>query len=1826
MKRKIFTGLGFVAFILCLALLAFFISRYQGEEDMAVFLLQDTGMEISHLTSGLIRADTLIAVRFREAQVRPELVGRELPSTIFTFTPEIGGKAYWEDEQTLVFAPAVPLYQKMNYHGVLDLAGLFPERETGGLEKLEFHFETAGQQLVDMKGDFLLVEEKDPENVYFLGRISLSERVSRDKLQEALQIEMEGRKLSFTVETDDNLHFKIKTEDIRRYRLQERELRLKLRGGEVGLGGDMEEKISLAAIESPLALVRIEEEKNGEFSRIRLVFSDKLREDRDYQGYLNITPAIDYRVTVDNNSLLITGKFRPREKYNIQLFPGIESVFGQRLAEGLEEQLEIEISDLNPAVEFVNSGFFLTSASDRKISFRTLNVERLRLQVKKVREENLIQFFEENPYRPAPYAAYDFDRYQFRRYGEIIEDRILEIGRERNKWIQSELDLSNVLTEEESALYIVQLEFDETQALYFSEDLAGWYRSDYLERYGRAVKYILLSDIGITARELGDKLYVFLTDLLSTEPLDNAIVELKDAEGRLLDRGYSSDDGLAVLRTANTARYLEVRRGNKYAIMNLTSSVINNSVFDIGGIQAQDGVNAFIYTERGVYRPGDEINVSAIVRNEDDTFPTGHPVTFKLFNPRGILFAEKVETRGEDGFYTFNFKTGKEALTGTWQGVLEIGSRRFTHEIRIEEVVPYRIRVNIDSEKEVLAKEDKSVNFSISSEYLFGSPASGLESETVVSVEPYEISFPGYSNFVFTDESMDFSRLESNTFREKLDEEGRVRLSWDIPRPGNVPSALRLLIDTKVYESGGRAVPARKTIPMEHYESYVGIMKLENPEPGMGEQVRFNIVNLSKDGEPIANKELGYRIYHLRRYWWWEFSNQNDFRRHYKSNEQTELVEEGTIRTNSEGFASLEYRLDDYGEILLEVRDPESGHQAGYFFRSYYWGDSAQDRSADVVNLKLDKKEYLPGEKAVVSLNTPARGRALVLVEKGEEVLYRAWKEIEGTETSFELEVKEEYIPNAYISVIVYQPYGELENDLPLRIYGIIPLHVKSEGTRLEFDLDLPAEIRPEEELTVRIQTRDKRQARFTIAVVDEGLLDITGFRTPDPWNYFYSKQRLLSRNYDNFADIIDLAHGYIYHRFSVGGGMDEEDREQSYHRQQALSGDAERFKPVSLFEGPLQTDEKGYAEVTFQIPNYTGSLRVMVVAAEGGNYGSGEARVAVKAPLMVLPTLPRVLGPLDRIRIPVTVFALEDNPGEVKVKLEVEGPARITGESEKTIRFNGERERELYFELAAENMVGKLDLRFYATAEETGYTAREETELAVRPYNPYIYSSMEEIVDAGGEAVFTVPAVGVAGTARARLSVSSVRGLNINHRLNWLLRYPYGCAEQVTSIVFPQLYLPELYKLTAEELKEIDENINGGIASYREYQLRNGGFSYWPGENIANQWATNYVGHFLLEARRKGYHVPEDIFNNWLKYQLETARGNQGDLLTRAYRLYLLALAGNPLLSAMNYMRESELGYMNNPEKYYLAAAYQLAGYEEVAAEILAGAGLEVADYLEFSGTFGSTLRDKAIILDIMTVLGEYGEALKLYNEIAEEISSDKWLSTQATAYSLMAMSKYLREVVSRQEQLSGELILADGSALQVEIEDLVEIISLEDSFGEQISFRNGSEIPLYVSLEWEGIPEREDLAPVQSNLTLQTAYYDQDGNRIEVDQVKQGESFYILYRVGQKGNQDISEVALVQVLPAGWEIHNIRLLGGELPEWTGHYNLNQEKYLDIRDDRIMWFFDMMGYVHSYDFIVMINPVTVGEFYLPPTLVEAMYNNDYRVVTEGRKVEVLPR
>ena len=375
--------------------------------------------------------------------------------------------------------------------------------------------------------------------------------------------------------------------------------------------------------------------------------------------------------------------------------------------------------------------------------------------------------------------------------------------------------------------------------------------------------------------------------------------------------------------------------------------------------------------------------------------------------------------------------------------------------------------------------------------------------------------------------------------------------------------------------------------------------------------------------------------------------------------------------------------------------------------------------------LKLDKAQYLPGETAKVSLSTPARGRMLVTVEKEGRILHQSWLELTSNETSFEIDVKQEYIPNAYLSVVIYQPYGGMDNDLPLRMYGVVPLYVTSEGAQIELNLAVPETVRPEEEFILKVQTADGEPCQFTVAVVDEGLLNITGYATPDPLGFFFAKQRLLSKAYDNFADIINLTYGYIHNHLSIGG-----DGAPDYRQLQVPKEDPGQFETVSLFYGPFSTDAGGYAEVPIKLPNYLGSVRIMVVAASKGRYGSAEKQAAVKAPVMVMPTLPRVLGPEDRIRVPVTVFTMEEGLGEIDVHLDVSGPAEIIGPDTLVVDPGSRDRTDVFFELAAAGTVGTVEITVSASSRLQGYTNRSTALIPVRPDNPYLYLVDEQMVD----------------------------------------------------------------------------------------------------------------------------------------------------------------------------------------------------------------------------------------------------------------------------------------------------------------------------------------------------------------------------------------------------------------------------------------------------------------------------------------------------------------
>jgi uncharacterized protein YfaS (alpha-2-macroglobulin family) len=476
---------------------------------------------------------------------------------------------------------------------------------------------------------------------------------------------------------------------------------------------------------------------------------------------------------------------------------------------------------------------------------------------------------------------------------------------------------------------------------------------------------------------------------------------------------------------------------------------------------------------------------------------------------------------------------------------------------------------------------------------------------------------------------------------------------------------------------------------------------------------------------------------------------------------------------------------------------------------------------------------------------------------------------------------------------------------------------------------------------------------------------------------------------------------------------------------------------------------------------------------------------------------------------------------------------------------------------------------------------------------------------------------------------------LNLNHRLYWLIHYPYGCIEQTVSAAFPQLYLKEFLKQTTGDEDIIDQHINAAIDRLRRFQTTSGGFAPWPGSTSPSIWGTNYAGHFLVEAKKRGYNVPGDLMTRWIRFQKSRAILTRDSLIERVYRLYGLALMGESQIGPMNLLKENNLNEMNSTEKWLLAAAYHLAGQQRAAQDIIKTANLEVKEYSELGGSYGSWLRDKAIMLEITTLLEDWKKADKLYEQIVLEISSHAWYSTQTLGYALLALGKYVEanhgDFKDTAPILKGYFNLPGEKKIKFNTDKIKISRKITKGFGKRAEIYIDKETNLrrvFVVLDWNGVPLKPDVEEVSKNLWLQVEWLDENGMVIDPATIQQGTTFWGHFRVGSKvrTRRTLDELALVQIIPSGWEIENIRLLKEELPGWMSKWVLNRAEYLDIRDDRIMWFFDLHWNRKFCDFVVKLTAVTAGEFVLPPTLVEAMYNNNYKAIKKGKNVTVKMR
>jgi len=689
-------------------------------------------------------------------------------------------------------------------------------------------------------------------------------------------------------------------------------------------------------------------------------------------------------------------------------------------------------------------------------------------------------------------------------------------------------------------------------------------------------------------------------------------------------------------------------------------------------------------------------------------------------------------------------------------------------------------------------------------------------------------------------------------------------------------------------------------------------------------------------------------------------------------------------------------------------------------------------------------------------------------------------------------------------------------------------------------------------------------------------------------------------------------------------------------------------------FLGPFRLEAGAKATHAVDLPRYLGAVRVMVVAGERGAYGSTEKSVFVRQPLMLLPTMPRVMGPGEEVAVPVSVFASRPDIKEVALSIESDALFTPVGETSTRLKFSQPEEQVGMLRLKTANRIGKGHVKLIASAGE--YHAESEIYIDVRSSNPPTTVAVTHLLQPGETWSTKVEPHGIEGTNTATLEVSSVPALDLQSRLGYLIQYPHGCLEQTTSSVFPQLYLSSLVKLEPARREQVEDNIRNGIERLRWFQLSSGGFSYWPGasggfasgslEGYA-LWATTYASHFLIEAEKAGYTLPPTMRSNFIRNLRNTAQQwtpqeahSGGSTLDQAYRLYVLALAGQPEIGAMNRLREA--AHLPSTERWILAATYQLAGLGELADSLVADTALE-PDARYDSGpdyTFGSLLRDRAMILQSLIALGRVHASADLVKNISSGLSSGEWYSTQSVAYSLMAMAKLAAgagkgSAFTFEQDWGGSTagITSQAPVYQGPLPALLRS-------GKDLSIHNTSQRALFVAVATRGVPEAGADTAGASGLRLGVVYTDEAGNPLQPSHLGQGTDLIAHVSVRNDTSLRIDNIALTQIFPAGWEIHNDRLDGADAagtrdeepqrrrPLWMipdGSRDATQATldYTDIRDDRMMQYFGLRS-GETIRFETRLNAAYRGRYYLPSVLVEAMYDTTKSARTSGQWTEVV--
>ncbi len=1789
--------------------------------------------EIVQTPADIVAITAALEIRFREPIVSGHLSGTTLDQNPFVFAPAIAGHAEWTSQTTLRFVPDENLPPGQKFEATLLGKILFGEQKN--VNDFEFAFRVAEQEILTFEGDFEPVADVK-NGLKYKGTLTFAQPVQLERIENQLKLQGPQRTLQLSVQstgpgriavTSELLYRRPKGQNFtftlpQEYRASDKEWQRS-----VFLPG-----IDVFRVMSYMDVTNPEAEQPVYAFR----FSDPIKTNSDLSGYLTITPELPYSMRVQGKKLLVQGDFVPGRSYTAKIAQGFPCEFGTKLSDTFTAAFSFE--NIKPEVKWLSDGVYLPTGNNFRLQFRSVNVSKVRITVTEIYSQNLGFFIQENTVSDLKQRRDDYySTYAYRdlsRVGANIFSKELQITDSRNEWSKTELDLTPVFKDKKNSAFVVQLTFGANDLagrcvnardqlsdgdLYFDGD--NYYTNPcqpgYYNSRGYLSRLLLASDTALTLKKADDGIHVFATDVQSARPVKGLTLGMYSYQNKLLESQRTDNNGH--VQFSEQGAYVFSVNSAGIALLKLNHPAWQLNNFDVAGSSGgRKGTDVFMYTERGVHRPGDTIHLAAIVRINRSSPPEKTPAILKVRNARGQLVYETKKSCGKNGHIYLPIQTDLADPTGTWTAQLEVGGLRFNKELRVETVKPVRLKTEFDLPDEVYQPQTILAG-TVTSKYLFGAPAAGLRTNIRLDLTGRDFRPAQWAGYVFTTPLKHFSRQSKTIYDGALDASGQYSLDYALPGRARIPSLLYATVRSTVYEKGGNFKEETKSTTIFPYSAFVGIKNIfDRSSARVGENYEIPIAAVDADGKSVARHKLKIKLYVNRGYWWWHYDRRD--RRDFIGNKATYLLEETSYTSET---APLKHKilLEDYGQHYLEVLDETTGHTAGLFFYSSGWGRTAQpvDGKRNYLQITSDKNIYNVGDQATLTFQTPEQGMALFSLEQGNRIIRSEWKEVSGSETDFSFPVTDELVPNFYASVSLIQPHNQNTNDLPMRLYGIKTVYVEEPATRLPLSMTAPAELKPKESFEIAVTSHAARTATYTLAVVDEGLLDLTDFQTPQPWQHYFKKLRLGVSTTDNFDQIIGVLYPDMDKYFSIGGDLDDSQRKKRVDRSRV-----KRFKPVVLYEEPVTIEPGKTVKSSFTMPNYVGAVRVMLVASAGHSYTSVEKTIPVKQPLMILTTVPRVARPGDVFALPVSVFVMDSSVTDVTLAMELSANLTAVGDKKARVSFSKPGEQDVAFSVKVGDAIGADTTTVVATAN--GTAADNTVHLPVTSPNPF-YTEVTDTVVLQGQTVTLVPhKIGLKGTNAARLAFSRIPDLQLDKRLNYLIRYPYGCIEQTVSGAFPQLYLPSLLDLRSHQKQAVTDNINAAVERLANFKISKG-FSYWPASDgnrpRYSDWGSSYAGHFLIAARELGYHVPDELYDHWLRQARSRASAvKRSNHRYQTYRLFLLALAGEPHLGGMNLVRENHLAELDPVSRRLLATAYYLSGKQDVGRELEKSAPTEITSYRELSGTYGSSLRDRALMAYLALKMDDLKTAGTLMRDIAKSFSPHGWYSTQETAVALLTLGSFYKTSSFSGGAVQFKIKMADGKTEKKSFSGYQMLIELEELWEKEISVTVENNNPLFVTLFSEGIPLESKIESAYSGIELTRNYYDEDGRATTVTERGQGKPFWVIYRVKSVNSQPLQRLALSSMFPSGWEVSNARLTGTALPSWVQNKRLSSGNYMDIRDDRVNWFFDLRPRRDLF-FGVKINPTFKGTFTLPPVVVEAMYSPEFYARIKGGKVTV---